>query len=76
MMVILTHILAKIIGRWAGKLSRQTHPSITLGVYSHAVQPQTAPSLGEKLAAFMRRDNTGCDSVASGTSPDGRDMDR
>jgi len=43
------------------------NPSITLGVYSHAVQSQNAPSLGEKLAAYMQREQTGCNSVVSGT---------
>jgi hypothetical protein len=43
-------------------------------MYSHTVQSQNAPSLGERLDAFMRRESAAYNSVASGTLPDDRDV--
>ena len=41
------------------------NPSITLTVYSHAFARRDTAPLGEKLAAFMRLESVGCDSVAT-----------
>ena len=43
------------------------NPSITLSCYSHAFTRRDAAPLGEQLAAFMRQETVGCDSVVSGT---------
>ena len=41
------------------------NPSITLTVYSHVFERRDAAPLGEKLAAFMRAETRGCESVAN-----------
>ena len=51
------------------------NPAITLGVYSHAHQARKAPPLGEKLAAFMRSEQTGCISVVTDTAPEPSEME-
>ena len=52
-----------------------SNPAITLGVYSHAFQRRDELPLGEKLAAFMRRESVGCYSVVPGTDPEVGDME-
>jgi integrase len=43
------------------------NPSITLNVYAHTFARRDAAPLGEKLAAFMRRETVGCGSAAPTT---------
>jgi integrase len=47
------------------------NPSITLTVYSHAFARRDSVPLGEHLAAFMRRENVGCDLVVSAILDEG-----
>jgi len=42
-----------------------SNPAITLSTYSHAFARRDAAPLGERLAAFMRREAPGCVSVVS-----------
>jgi integrase len=49
------------------------NPAITLTVYSHAFARRDTAPLGEKLAAFIRQETVGCDSVA--TAPDAAQTD-